>query len=61
MIAFIGFALIAAFFLLTEHRAHLFGVLPFLFVLLCPLLHVVGHRGHGQAHHQGHDSAGRQP
>ena len=46
--AFAGFALIAGFFLLTEHRAHLFGALPFLFLLLCPLLHVFGHGGHGR-------------
>ena len=46
-LAFVGFALIAAFFLSTEHRAHLFGALPFLFLLLCPLLHMFGHGGHG--------------
>ena len=59
MIAFIGFALIAAFFLLTEHRAHFFGVVPYLFVLLCPLLHFVGHQGHGrQQQQQRHDESG---
>lgn len=42
-----GFLLIAAFFLQTEHRAHLFGALPFLFLLACPLLHMFMHRGHG--------------
>lgn len=52
-LAFAGFALIAAFFLFTEHRAHLFGALPFLFLLLCPLLHVFGHGGHGR--HAGDD------
>lgn len=36
LLAFLGIAL---FFLATEHRAHLFGALPFLLVLLCPLLH----------------------
>lgn len=46
-LTFLGFALIAGFFLLTEHRAHFFGALPFLFLLLCPLLHVFGHGGHG--------------
>lgn len=46
--AFTGFALIAGFFLLTEHRAHLLGALPFLFLLLCPLLHLFGHGGHGR-------------
>ncbi len=33
------FLAVAAFFLLTEHRAHLFGILPYLLLLLCPLLH----------------------
>ena len=45
--ALIGFLAIAAFFLLTEHRAHLLGVLPFLLLALCPLLHLFGHGGHG--------------
>jgi Protein of unknown function (DUF2933) len=38
---------IAAYFLLTEHRAHVFAALPFLFLLACPLMHVFMHRGHG--------------
>ncbi len=46
-IALLGFVAIAAFFLLTEHRAHALGVLPFVLVALCPLLHLFGHRGHG--------------
>ena len=45
--AFAGFAAIAGFFLISEHRAHLLGALPFLFVLACPLLHMFGHGGHG--------------
>ena len=51
--AFIGFALIAALFLLTEHRAHLWGWLPFLILLACPFLHMFGHGGH--AGHGAHD------
>lgn len=43
----LGFAAIAAFFLLTEHRAHVLGALPFILLALCPLLHVFGHGGHG--------------
>ena len=47
----IAFLAIAAFFLLTEHRAHLLGIFPFLLLLLlCPLLHMF-HGGHG-----GHDA-----
>lgn len=50
-IAFLGFAAVAAFFLTTEHRAHVWGVLPYLLILLCPLLHLF-HKGHGgHAHH----------
>jgi uncharacterized membrane protein YjgN (DUF898 family) len=36
----------AVFFLWTEHRAHLLGVLPYAIVLLCPLMHFLMHRGH---------------
>ena len=42
----IGFLLIAGFFLLIEHRAHVFGILPFVLLAACPLLHIFGHR-HG--------------
>jgi hypothetical protein len=37
---------VAVFFLWTEHRAHLFGALPYAIVLLCPLMHYFMHRGH---------------
>ncbi len=44
----LAFLAIAAFFLITEHRAHLFGILPYLLLLACPLLHLFhGHGGHG--------------
>jgi hypothetical protein len=42
----------AAFFLWTEHRAHVLGVLPYVIFLLCPLSHFFMHRGHGS--HGGH-------
>jgi len=44
--ALLGFLAIAGFFLIAEHRAHLLGVLPFVLVALCPLLHRFGHGGH---------------
>jgi Protein of unknown function (DUF2933) len=44
------FGAVAAYFLLSEHRAHFFGALPFLLLLACPLMHVFMHHGHG-----GHD------
>lgn len=43
----LGFLAVAGFFLLTEHTAHLFGALPFLLLLLCPLMHLFMHGGHG--------------
>jgi hypothetical protein len=48
----IAFLLIAGFFLLSEHRAHALGFLPFLLLLACPLLHMFMHDGHGG--HGGH-------
>lgn len=52
----VGFLLIGGFFLLTEHRAHLFGILPFILLAACPLLHIFGHGGHGS---HGGDEGGR--
>ncbi len=43
---FIGFLVVAGFFLLTEHLAHVFGALPYLLLLACFLMHFFGH-GHG--------------
>ena len=43
-----GFLLVAGFYLLTEHTAHLWGVLPFLLLLSCPLMHLFHHHVHGK-------------
>lgn len=48
-LALMGFLLIAGFFLVTEHRAHVLGALPFVLVALCPLLHLFGHGGHSHS------------
>jgi hypothetical protein len=47
LLAFLG---IAGFFLVTEHTAHVFGALPYLLLLACPLIHFLhrGHKGHGR-------------
>jgi hypothetical protein len=47
-IVFLVFLGIVGFFLVTEHTAHVFGALPFLLLLACPLMHFL-HRGHGHA------------
>ncbi|HEU0233582.1 MAG TPA: DUF2933 domain-containing protein [Gallionella sp.] len=44
---FYGFLAVAGFFLFTEHRAHVLGILPYLFLLACPLMHLFMHHGHG--------------
>jgi hypothetical protein len=62
----IGFIAIAAYFLITEHKAHLSGLLyylPFLLLLACPLMHLFmhsGHGNHGDAHKHGGREGGRE-
>lgn len=56
-IALVLFLVIAAFFLITEHRVHLAGWFPYwpyLLLLACPLMHLFMHGGHG---HGGHGSS----
>lgn len=56
----IGFLLVAGYFAVAEHRAHLSGLLqylPLLLVLACPLMHVFMHGRHG--HHHGPTPAPR--
>lgn len=55
----LAFLVIAGFFVVTEHAAHVLGLLPWLLVLACPLLHFF-HRGHG-GDHGGHGGNGRPP
>lgn len=38
------------YFLLTEHRAHFIYALPYLILLLCPLMHIFMHRDHHRSH-----------
>lgn len=45
-----GFLAVAGFLLLFEHTAHVFGALPYLLILACPLMHLFMHRGHGHSH-----------
>lgn len=47
------------YFLLTEHQAHFIQALPFVILLLCPVMHMVMHHGHGHGKGSGHsDSPG---
>ena len=58
---FWGFVLVAAYFLITEHRAHTIQYLPFLLLLACPLMHLFhGHGGHG-GREEGDATDGKKP
>jgi len=50
----LAFIVIAGFYLVTEHRAHLFGYLPWLLLLACPFLHLFMHGGVPRRPHQHH-------
>ena len=52
-IALVGFGAVAAFYMLSEHRAHFLGVLPYLLFLACPLMHLFMHHGHHHGTHGG--------
>ena len=41
----------AAIYLLTGHEAHALVVVPYVLIVACPLMHMLMHRGHGQASH----------
>ena len=43
---FFGFAVVAAYFVIAEHRAHIVPFLPFLLLAACPLMHLFHHGGH---------------
>jgi len=38
---------VVALYFVVEHRAHVFGVLPYLVLLACPVMHLFMHRHHG--------------
>ena len=56
---FYGFLAVAGLLLAAEHRVHLLGILPYLILLACPLMHLFMHHdhgGHGQ-HTRRHDAS----
>ena len=55
-----GFLLVAGFYLLTEHTAHVYGVLSYLLLLSCPQMHLIMHQGHGGTHDSGGQTKGGQ-
>ncbi|CAH0498968.1 hypothetical protein NVSP9465_04064 [Novosphingobium sp. CECT 9465] len=51
-VVFIGFAVVAGYYLMTEHAAHVLTALPLLLFLSCPIMHLFMHHGHnhGRTH-----------
>ena len=45
----VAFAALGAY-LLATHSGHILSALPYLLLLLCPLMHLFGHGGHGHGH-----------
>ncbi|MEW6313878.1 MAG: DUF2933 domain-containing protein [Pseudomonadota bacterium] len=62
-LVFVGFLVFALLLLLTEHRAHFFGILPYLILLACPLMHLFMHHGNGgyDQHTHGHEPPKGEP
>lgn len=57
-----AFLIIAAAFLVSEHRAHLVGWIPYwpyLLLLACPLMHLFMHSGHSHEGHGASENANR--
>jgi hypothetical protein len=53
LLVFLAFAAMAIVLLWQDHRAHILGLIPWLFLLACPLMHVFMHHGHGShSHHE---------
>ena len=44
-VALAGFLAVAAVYLISEHAAHALTALPYLLLLLCPLMHLFMHHG----------------
>lgn len=58
---FAGFVVLAGVLLVTEHRAHVLGFLPWLILLACPLMHRFMHGKHGGGHHHRRHDHGAGP
>ncbi|WP_018624929.1 DUF2933 domain-containing protein [Kangiella aquimarina] len=59
-LAALGLIGAATYFLLIEHRQHVWQFLPFLILLACPFMHFFMHRGHGVNRGHGGHSASHQ-
>ena len=62
VLALASAALLIAFYALREHWGHVLGILPYLVLLACPLMHFLhGHGGRGHRHRDGQAEAPSEP
>lgn len=52
LIALMVVLIVGVFFLLSPYRTYISGILPFLFILSCPLSHFFMHSEHGHHHEE---------
>ncbi len=57
-LVFLGFAIVAGYYLFTEHAAHVLSALPLLLFLSCPIMHLFMHHGHNHGRGHGMPPAG---
>ena len=50
MLVGLGVAAVVGYYLWIYHSQHVLAVLPFVFFLACPLMHLLMHRNHGHRH-----------
>ena len=55
VVLYVSIAIIA-YFLITEHLAHLAGFLPFSLLFICIFMHLFMHGGHGDGNGNGNNS-----
>lgn len=51
LLVFLAFAAMAVVLIWQDHREHILGLIPYLFLLACPLMHLFMHGGHGSHSH----------
>ncbi len=59
VVALAAAAVAVGLYLYSEHRGHLYGMWPYLFLLACPLMHFFMHRGLGHGGHLPAEESGK--
>jgi DUF2933 family protein len=52
---FCGFAVVGAYYLIAQHRAHVLDYLPYVLLIACPFMHLL--HGHGGRRHEAQEHA----